>query len=105
MTNLVVPSSVTSISDNAFYYCEGLTSITNYSTVPQEIDYYTFAWVDKTIPLYVPKSSIELYKAAPYWSEFTNIKAAGDPRYDHNGDGRIDVEDVTFLVNYILNLE
>ena len=40
---------------------------------PYPIDYYAFAGVDKSIPIYVPLGSIEAYRSAKYWNEFTNI--------------------------------
>lgn len=36
-----------------------------------------FSVVNKSIPLYVPSESVDVYKAADQWSEFTNIRAIG----------------------------
>ena len=69
--------SVTSIGDYAFSGCDALTSITSKNTTPLTIGgSYTFYDVDKSIPVYVPKSSVDAYKSAEYWKDFTNIVGA-----------------------------
>lgn len=85
LTSVTIPNSITSIGDYAFCGCSGLTSITNHATTPQIIDANVFggivydwgsdaSWdVDKSIPLYVPGQSIDLYKAANGWKDFFNI--------------------------------
>ena len=75
LTSIVIPSSVTSLSNSVFWNCCSLTSITCNMELPYPIDYYAFAGVDKSIPVYVPASSVEAYKSAKYWSDFTNIQA------------------------------
>ena len=93
LTSVSIPNSVTHIGSNAFLLCTSLSSIiigngitnigyhafpynltriTILATIPPTIDEYAFP-VEKTIPVYVPSNSIEEYKAAPYWEEFTNF--------------------------------
>ena len=86
LTSVTIPNNVSSIGDMAFCGCRSLSSITNHATSPQKIDANVFggivydwgsdaSWdVDKSIPLYVPYKSIDVYKAAEGWSEFTNIQ-------------------------------
>ncbi len=75
LTNITIPNSVTTIGNYAFYGCSSLTEITCLAVTPPTAYYDTFEEVDKTIPLYVPAESVEAYKAAEYWNEFTNIQA------------------------------
>ena len=73
LTSITIPESVTSIESWAFPNCSGLTEITVEAAMPPTIYNYTFVRVDKSIPLYVPAGCVEAYRAAEYWSEFTNI--------------------------------
>ena len=98
LTSLVIPEGVTSIGDSVFYECFSLTTITIPASV-KSIDERTFenscltelivravvppvvktVWssrkndMDKSIPVYVPAESIEAYRAAEGWNEFTNF--------------------------------
>ena len=63
-----IPNSVTTIGEYAFLGCARLTQITCRANVPPTINNQTFDRVDKSIPVYVPASSIDAYKSAPYWS-------------------------------------
>ena len=63
------------IGDHAFHYCTELTKITTYATVPPYVGTQAFAGADKEIPVIVPFNSINAYKAANGWSEFTNIRS------------------------------
>jgi hypothetical protein len=78
LTSIVIPDSVTSIGNNVFSGCTGLTSITCGATNPPSISSNTFNNVSKSIPLYVPAESVEAYKSANYWKEFTNIQAINE---------------------------
>jgi hypothetical protein len=73
-----IGNSVTSIGDYAFGSCSSLTSITCRAINPPNINSYTFNTVSKSIPLYVPAESVEAYKSANYWKEFTNIQAINE---------------------------
>lgn len=80
LTSLVIPESVQTIGNGAFADCVGLKSITCHALTPPEIEYDDnglvsplldiFDGVDKSIPLYVPKGSIALYKNAEQWKKF-----------------------------------
>ena len=80
LTSIVIPESVTEIGGQAFDRT-GLSSITCKATTPPSNDYgiEAFSGVDKSIPVYVPAESVEAYKAAEYWKEFTNIQPIEDP--------------------------
>ncbi|WP_197020324.1 MBG domain-containing protein [Prevotella sp. P6B1] len=91
LTDVTIPSSITTIGDKSFKGCSNLKSITVYITTPISLsgaaargmmtragDSSIFDGVDKaTCILYVPEGSVELYKAAPVWCEFQNILAIG----------------------------
>ena len=76
LTSITIPNSVTSIGTGAFFYCTGLTSMTVEATNPP---YYSSTSADIVsdydIPLYVPAGSVDAYKTADEWKNFTNIQA------------------------------
>jgi len=67
--------SVTSIGEGAFGGCTGLTSITCKALIPPTLGDDVFYLVNKSIPLYVQKESIEKYAHAYQWADFYNILA------------------------------
>lgn len=74
LTSITIPESVMYIGIQAFKRCKGLTSVTAESPVPAKCaSISTFSDVDKTIPLYVPEGSEDLYRAAIGWNRFSNI--------------------------------
>ncbi len=76
LTSLTIPNSVTSIGDRAFSGCTGLTSITCEANIPPSCSsYYSDHFANKSIPVYVPANSIDEYKNANVWKDFTNIQA------------------------------
>ena len=78
MASLTLPASLTSIGGNAFKQCVKLAYIEARATTPPTIEGSdAFTEVDKNVPVYVPASSVEAYKAADYWSLFANILPMG----------------------------
>ena len=75
--NTIIPDSVTSIKDGAFYGCSGMTFLTVLAEMPPTLGYNTFYGVNRAIPIYVPFGSAEAYQSEEYWNEFTNIIEMG----------------------------
>ena len=78
LVSLAIGSGVESIGDYAFHLCLTLTGITCHATTPPAVGEDTFRDIERTIPVYVPASSIEAYRAAEYWGEFTNYQTLPD---------------------------
>lgn len=109
LTSLVIPNSVNLIKQ-AFMHCKGLANIYNYINHPTdvELDSYTFYGVDKSnCTLHVIKGRLDEYSEADQWKDFLNIiddlEAPVSPG-DVDGNGAVNVSDVTGLVNMILGL-
>jgi len=74
LTSVTIGNSVTNIGKYAFYNCSSLTSITCEAVNPPTLYSYVFYDVNHSVPLYVPAESIDAYKAADQWKDFTNIQ-------------------------------
>lgn len=76
LTSLVIPENVTKMGDYAFAGCVNLVSLTSLNPIPPQVyGDSTFHKVYKAIPLNVPSQSINTYKLAYGWRDFTNIVA------------------------------
>ena len=75
LTEVIIPSSATTLSYYALSNCSALQSITCYAVTPPTCrDETAFKDTPKSIPVYVPAESVEAYKEADVWKEFTNIQ-------------------------------
>ncbi len=108
LASVVIGNSVESIGANAFYQCRNITQITCKALTPptMEPDQYGYGYGDyfscyETATLYVPASAAAAYRAHDQWGRFTHIVALGDG----NGDGQITVNDVTRLIDIVLQGE
>ena len=75
LTELVVPPTVTIIGQHAFHYNRQFTKIVVHATTPPLMRQDAFANTELSTPVYVPAESLEAYKAANRWKEFTNLQA------------------------------
>ena len=74
LSSITFPSGLTEIGPWALKGAYNLASITCKATTPPSLGSEVFSGVNNSIPVYVPASSVEAYKAANGWSEFTNIQ-------------------------------
>jgi len=96
---------VKTIASGAF--CDGskVTSVTCLAETPPRATGYSAFSCYNTATLYVPEASVEAYKRATTWRQFTNIVGipGGAGPGDVNGDGELSVSDVTMLINLIMS--
>ena len=72
-TELTLPSTLQDIEDYAFCHMIHLEQMTIKSVYPPYMDENTFMLTDRNIPIYIPMGTIDDYRNADYWSEFTNF--------------------------------
>ena len=74
LTKISLPKSLDNIGKMAVGECTGLTEMTVLATTPPTLGSRAFNSVSRTIPVYVPATSLADYQAADVWSEF-NLQA------------------------------
>lgn len=75
IATLSLPSTMSTIEQNAFYNCSNLQKIIVNRATPPAIQSATFFGVPTEADLYVPSGSEEAYRNDANWCRFTNIKA------------------------------
>lgn len=109
LTSVTIPDSVTFIGSYAFSGCSGLTDIFSKIKKPQDVTYgsYVFNKVDKkNCKVYIPKGTLEIYKATAPWKDFYNFIEEDDVvTGDLDDSGIVDVDDVNALINIVLGFQ
>ena len=80
LASITIPESVTSIGNDAFDYCVGLTSITSLAKTAPSLGSGVFTGVNSKIPVKIPRRSILSYLSR--WSCFSNFVALGSDGID-----------------------
>ncbi|MBR5102430.1 MAG: leucine-rich repeat protein [Muribaculaceae bacterium] len=111
LKKVTIPENIESIGNSAFSGCTMLTDVISLMPRPIRIDASVFDGVEQHgyCDLHVIEGAKVRYEAMDVWKEFTIItEDAGSASSgtgvigDVNGDGEVDVKDVTALINLIL---
>lgn len=103
LTSVTIGSSVTSMGAKAFNYCNALRTVTSKSDIPPVMansNCFTNSGYKATLK--VPQEALETYQTADYWYKFSKIESI-TKLGDANGDNNIDIDDVTAIINFVLN--
>lgn len=104
LSSVTLGSGLKSIGSSAFERCPALKSVTCKAATPPTTEPNSFGSIPKDT-LYVYPAVLESYQASPYWTMFRSI--VGDDKVapvngDVNGDGVLNVSDVTKLISKVL---
>ncbi len=77
---IALPPCLSSIGSYAFRYCENLTTLVVLAKVPPTCNSSTFKdFTNKSnCKVYVPAESVDLYRAAEYWKDFTIVPISNE---------------------------
>ena len=104
-----LPASTDTLMSQAFNGCTALTHLTVLAKNPPKTAGDGVFSTYETTTLFVPKGSVDAYKADAVWGLFSNIVGVDVPdegvKGDVNGDGKVEVDDLNLLINAILSGE
>ena len=109
LSSIVIPNSVQIVDGGAFYGCSNLKDVYVYNNDPSTIKvstttfyYYNGDFSNRT--LHVPYGSLAAYQNNSFWSPYfgTIVEMEAGPVGDLSGDGTIDIDDVTMLIDVLL---
>ena len=103
--SVTIGNSVTKIGGLAFADCTSLTSVTCLAVIPPAAGFDSEPSIYDTATLYVPEESVGAYQTADEWEKFTHIVGidANPQPGDVNGDGEVNIADITRVVDAIIN--
>jgi hypothetical protein len=104
LSKINIPSSVTSIDEAAFEYCNELTSVTVNKKEPITLNSSVVVFSNSAnATLYVPKGSKQAYANADHWKDFKNIEEMeSEILGDANGDWDVDTSDILTIQDFIM---
>jgi hypothetical protein len=70
--NITIPETVSQVKSNAFYYCSSLKEVYCQPTTPPSGGNINMFYKNASgRKIYVPRASVDAYKAAYGWSNYT----------------------------------
>lgn len=108
LVSIVLSETIDSIKNKAFSYCKSLNKIICKAMLPPQIERSSFykylSNVYETTTIFVPSTSLSVYKSHEEWGKFTHIVPfLGAGPGDINGDGSIAINDATNLIDMLLS--
>lgn len=74
ITSITLPKGMKRMDNYVFRKCTALKTLTVSDITPFDVSSGTFMTITSTCKLYVPRGTVNAYKAAQYWKDFTDIE-------------------------------
>lgn len=104
LKTIIIPESVTEICQNAFWWCVDLKRVICKAVTPPDAFWTAFWYNYERATLFVPAEVLEVYRTHQVWGRFTHIVPfVGAGPGDINGNGEINIADVTGLIDQLLS--
>ena len=103
---VTIPASVTVIDNFTIKSNSNISGIICLAQKPPKVDGMSFSASNyENTTLFVPKESLDAYKATLPWNSFSNIQPIKNSHLygDVNGDGFVEIDDVSTLIDMLLN--
>ena len=103
---VTIPASVTVIDNFTIKSNSNISGIICLAQKPPKVDGMSFSASNyENTTLFVPKESLDAYKATLPWNSFSNIQPIKNSNLfgDVNGDGFVEIDDVSTLIDMLLN--
>ena len=105
LTSVTIPNSVTSIGTNAFTYCFGLKDVYCYPTEVPETSSYAFGGVTTSnVTLHVPVFSLNKYTEHEVWGKFKFGSYLGGVSFTYSVDGLSKMKMIVPTIEHSLNI-
>ncbi len=105
LKTITLGKNVKDIKNDAFFNCSGLTDIYSYIMEPFTTYAFTNVTFHDVVTLHVPKGTYDKYNHYYPWYHCTIVEDLDAPASgDVNGDGRVNVSDVSALINMIMGI-
>ena len=110
LSEINLPSSLTSVGINSFRNCSGLTGVVCRATTPPSLANVSAFNNTNNCPIYVPDASLEAYKTATNWNAYADrIRPISEIEggvvtemgYELKNDGTLSQNDAYFVVGFI----
>ena len=82
ITDVVLPSAITTIEPYVFQYCKNLTNVFVKNPVPPTLGSHVFVGNTSLTAIYVPEGSEDIYKTAPGWSDYASMIQTDETVYE-----------------------
>lgn len=100
LNTVIIPKSIATIRDYAFYACSNLNTVVMLGETPPSLGAYVFGYTAANLTIYVPVGAVDAYKNAPGWKQYSAmIKENNLPDPDASGNTIINVTVVVPVFN------